>query len=461
MTKDISLILKNQKAFFKSGATRDVQNRIEKLRLLYNVIQRRTTDIEDALYKDLNKAEFEAYECEIGITLSEIRYTLKHLKSWAKVKKVGSPILHFPSTSYVYHEPYGNVLIMSPWNYPFQLCIIPLIGAIASGNTAIIKPSKYSEHTSLLVEDILKEVFPEEWVAVIQGGREENTSLLKERFDYIFFTGSPSVGHVVMEAASKYLTPVTLELGGKSPCIVTESSDIALSAKRIVWGKYINCGQTCIAPDYILVQENIKEELIKQLKVYIEKFYTKEPLEQDYYPKIISKKHFDRLSSLMNGEMVLFGGKMDEVHNKISPTLLDLDSIKTCFNHPVMQEEIFGPLFPIVTYKDTNELIDVLKEKEKPLALYLFTTNKQEEKRILSELSFGGGCVNDTLIHITNDKMCFGGVGNSGMGQYHGKESFNTFSHTKGIMKKSNKLDINLRYPPFKNNAKLLKKLMR
>ena len=459
--KDISLIIKNQREFFNTGATKDVSFRIEKLRLLYKVIKSRIQEIEDALYKDLGKAEFESYETEIGITLSEIRDTLKHIKKWSKIKKVGSPILHFPSKSFIIHEPYGTVLIMSPWNYPFQLCIIPLIGAIASGNTCVLKPSQYSPCTSNIVENILKEVFDENYVSVIQGGREENQTLLNNRFDYIFFTGSPNVGHVVMEKASRYLTPITLELGGKSPCIVTESSNIPLSAKRIVWGKYVNCGQTCIAPDYILVQESKKDELIEQLKIYIEKFYTKDPLTCSHYPHIINEKHFNRLSSLLENQNIIYGGKTAPSSLQIEPTLIDTKEIQTCWDNKVMQEEIFGPLFPIITYKDTNELISILKEKEKPLALYLFTQDKETEHTILTSLSFGGGTVNDTLIHITNDKMCFGGVGNSGMGQYHGKESFNTFSHTKAIMKKSNLIDINLRYPPFKDHASLLKKLMK
>ena len=458
---DITDIVEIQKKFFNTNATKDIKLRKEKLRTLYEVIKDNTKEIEEALYKDLGKAEFEAYETEIGITLSEIRFVLKHLSSWAKVRKVKSPILHFPSKSYIYYEPYGTVLIMSPWNYPFQLCMVPLIGAIASGNTVILKPSKYSMNTSLLIEKLISQVFHKQYVAVIQGGREENTKLLKQKFDYIFFTGSPRVGKVVMEEASHNLTPVTLELGGKSPCIVDETSDIDLSAKRIAWGKYVNCGQTCIAPDYILVQEDVKEELVEKLKFYIEKFYTSNPLGNKEYPKIISKKHFDRLNNLLTNEMILYGGCIDENKNKIEPTLIDERDINTCWNSPVMQEEIFGPLFPIVTYKDIDELISILKTKDKPLALYLFTNSKSCEKRMVNELSFGGGTINDTLIHITNENMCFGGVGNSGMGQYHGYKSFETFSHIKAIMKKSNLIDINLRYPPFKKNAKMLKRLMK
>ena len=452
----INEIMNKQREFFNTNVTKDVKYRIDILKKLQKVIKKEQNTISAALNKDLSKAPFESYETEIGIVLEEIRYTIKHLPKWAKVKKAKSPLMHFPSKSYKYHDPYGIVLIMSPWNYPFQLTMVPLIGAIAGGNTCVVKPSQYSEATSKVIENIIKQVFEENYVAVVQGGREANTSLLEQKFDYIFFTGSPNVGHVVMEAASKNLTPMTLELGGKSPCIVDNTAKIKLAAKRIVWGKYLNGGQTCVAPDYVLVQEDVKEELIKYMKYYISKFYTENPLKISYFPKIITERHFERLVSLIKYEHNVHGGYCDNKLNKIAPTILD----QVTWQSPIMQEEIFGPIIPVLSFKTYDDIISILKEKEKPLALYLFTTNKQNEKIVLNNISFGGGCINDTIIHISNSYLQFGGVGSSGMGQYHGKASFDTFTHTKSIMKKSNLIDINLRYPPFKNKIKLLKKIM-
>ena len=454
---DYNLIVNTQKNYFNSDETKNLSFRINKLKLLYKVIKENEQNIEEALYKDLNKSYFESYETEIGLVLGEIRLLIKKLRKWNKTKRVHTPIMHFPSKSYVYNEPYGVVLIMSPWNYPFQLTMVPLAGAVAAGNCCVVKPSQYSAATSELMEKLLAKVFDKKHVDVIQGGREANTNILKERFDYIFFTGSPAVGHVVMEAAANYLTPVTLELGGKSPCIVDDTANIKLAAKRIIWGKLINAGQTCIAPDYVLVQENVKEKLIDQLKYYINYFYGDDPIHSEKFPKIINEKHFNRLLGLIKNENCIIGGNYDEVLNKIAPTIVD----KVTWESPVMNEEIFGPILPILTFNDFNEIQLLLKSKEKPLALYLFTSDKNHEKLIMNNVSFGGGCINDTIIHIANSNMAFGGVGNSGMGHYHGKASFDTFSHKKSVIKKSTLIDINMRYPTLNNHLGFIRKILK
>lgn len=449
--------LERQKAFFNTGKTKNVQFRISKLNLLRNTIKKYEKDILNALKVDLNKAPFEAYETEVGIVLEEINYTVKHLSSWSKPKRVKTPIMHFPSSSYIYKEPYGSVLIMSPWNYPFQLAIAPLVGAIAAGNCCVVKPSEYSYQTSVIIERILKEIFDDSYVAVVRGGREANQSLLEERFDYIFFTGSPQVGRLVMEAASKHLTPVTLELGGKSPCIVDETANIELAAKRIVWGKFLNAGQTCVAPDYLFVHKSIKHKLIHEMKNYITSFYGNAPETNNDYPKIINQRHFERLIGLMDSGNVLFGGNSNKETRQISPTILD----GVTWESTVMQEEIFGPLLPIIEFDSLQNVLKILENRPKPLAFYLFTTNKKNEKYMIHNASFGGGCVNDTIIHLSNPNLLFGGVGESGMGQYHGKGSYDTFTHQKSIIKKSNFVDIYLRYPPFKEHLKILKKIMK
>ncbi|MFI3207441.1 MAG: aldehyde dehydrogenase family protein, partial [Clostridia bacterium] len=352
----------------------------------------------------------------------------------------------------IYYEPYGSVLIMSPWNYPFQLAIAPLVGAIAAGNCAVIKLSNYSPNTSTVIEKILR-VFADEYIAVVQGDIAETTELLEQKFDYILFTGSPTVGKIVMEKASKHLTPVTLELGGKSPCIIDETANINLSAKRIVWGKLLNAGQTCVAPDYLLVQESVKAELLSAINYYIKEFYGENPETNTEYPKIINEKHFNRLCSLIPKDLLKINAKTLQ----IAPTVLPNSN----WNSEIMKEEIFGPILPVLAFRDTKEVIQELNKREKPLALYLFTRDKNTEKEILSKVFFGGGCVNDTIIHVSNDNLPFGGIGNSGMGKYHGDDSFYSFSHTKSIMKKSNKLDINIRYAPFGNKIKLLRKIMK
>lgn len=435
----------------------EIVKRKEKLRDLKRVIKKYEDEILEALKKDLNKSFFEGYETEVGIVLEEINYTLKHLNKWAKVKRVKTPIFHFPATSYIYQEAYGKVLIMSPWNYPFQLTIAPLVGAIAAGNRVVVKPSEYSNNTAEIIEKILKEVFSQDEVKVVKGGRAVNQDLLKQKYDYIFFTGSPAVGKIVMESAAKHLTPVTLELGGKSPCIVDSSAKVKMAAKRIVWGKFLNAGQTCVAPDYLLVHQDVKAELVKEMIGYIKEFYGNSPIDNPDYPKTINKKHFDRINGLIRNEKIITGGNCNEQAMKIAPTILD----HITWQSPIMQEEIFGPVLPVMEFDDLNQVVEMMGNHPKPLALYFFTSSKENEKKILSNISFGGGCINDTIIHLSNSNLPFGGVGNSGMGQYHGKASFNTFSHPKSIIKKSNLIDIYLRYPPFKDHLKLLKKFLK
>jgi aldehyde dehydrogenase (NAD+) len=453
--QDIITTLGLQRQYFNEGKTKNISHRLEFLKRLEQSILKHEKDIMEALRKDLNKAPFEAYATEIGMVLEEIRFVTKHLRGWARPRQVRTPITNFPSVSRIYSEPFGTVLIMSPWNYPFQLAISPLAGAIAAGNCAIVKPSNYSPNTSAVIELILSEVFPKEYVSVIQGGREANKTLLEQKFDYIFFTGSVTVGKLVMRAASEHLTPVTLELGGKSPCIVDETANLELAAKRIIWGKFLNSGQTCVAPDYLLVHHSVKEALLKKMKKYIHQFYGDDACMNDNFPKIINEKHFDRLLDLMNNENIVIGGTSSRERNQISPTILN----NINWNSPVMAEEIFGPILPVLEFKNLGEVITMVNNHPKPLALYYFTSKKENERRIINGISYGGGCINDTIMHLATSHMPFGGVGDSGMGRYHGKDSFDTFSHKKSVLKKANWLDVPLRYPPYKDHLKTLKKL--
>lgn len=452
----IKNIIDNQRAFFNSHKTKDISFRREQLEKLERTIKRHESEIIEALYEDLGKSEFEAYLTELGVIYHELSFMKKNLNRMAKPKKVRSPITNFPSRSYEYKDPYGIVLIMSPWNYPFQLSILPLIGAIAAGNCAIIKPSAYSKNTSEITAKVLSE-FSNDYIAVVQGGRDENEKLLDEKFDYIFFTGSPKVGKIVMEKASKNLTPVTLELGGKSPCIVDSTADIDLSARRIVWGKLLNSGQTCIAPDYILAHSDIKEDLVSSIKKYIREFFGESPEKNPEYSKIINKKHFERLCNLIekNGKSDLVAVDIEE--RKIAPLIIE----NAEWNSPVMSEEIFGPIIPIIEFSDLDNIIEEINSRPKPLALYIFTKSKSAEEKVLSRVSFGGGCINDTIMHIANNNLQFGGVGNSGMGAYHGKKSFETFSHTKSVVKKGLWLDVKLRYAPYEGKLKMIKKLLK
>ncbi len=443
---EIKNIVSAQRHYFKTGATLPVKARIAALKSLKEAIRQHESEIEAALKTDLGKSRTEGFMCEIGLVQSELSYMLKHIKRYAKEKTVHTPIVQFPSRSYRKPCPYGVVLIMSPWNYPFLLTMDPLIDALAAGNTAVVKPSAYSPATSKIVETIIKECFSPEYVATVMGGRAENNCLLNEHFDYIFFTGSKSVGQLVMEKASKYLTPVTLELGGKSPCVVDKSANIKLAAKRIVFGKYLNCGQTCVAPDYIYCHASIKDALVLELKKQTLLQYGRSPLNNENYGKIINQKHFERICGLIDKKKVVLGGNSDVNSLKIEPTIMD----NVEFTDSVMQEEIFGPLMPVLTFETVDEAIDRINEREHPLALYIFSSDKQNIKRFTSECGYGGGCVNDTIIHLATSEMDFGGFGESGMGSYHGKFGFDTFTHYKSIVDKKTWLDLPMRYQPYK-----------
>jgi len=452
----IKTIVNNQKLYFSKEETRDISFRKKQLEKLYKSIKQHENEILNALKADLNKSAFEAYETEIGMVYEELKFMLKNIKNFSKPRRIKTPLMHFPSKSYQYQDPYGCVLIMSPWNYPFQLTLVPLIGALAAGNCAVVKPSNYAKETSRVILKILSE-FPQEYIAVVEGGRDVNNALLEEKFDYIFFTGSPLVGKLVMEKSAQHLTPMTLELGGKSPCIIDKTVKIDLAAKRVAWGKLLNSGQTCVAPDYIIVHESIKNEFINALKKYIEVFYGKNPEKNPEYPKIINKIHFDRLSELINNSDNVYGGKINSETYQIAPAI-----IENCrWDSLVMKDEIFGPIFPIISYNNLDEIIKQINSRPKPLALYCFTESKTIENKILKSVLYGGGCINDTVVHLANPYLSFGGVGESGLGKYHGKESFYTFSHTKSVLKRGTSSDINLRYAPYKDNLKLIKKILK
>ncbi len=451
--QEIQSIIQTQRAFFDSGATLPVDSRIQALKKLQSHILRYEEEIGEALKQDLGKSSYESYMCETGLVLSEISYMLRHVRSYAREKRVRTPLAQFHSRSFKKPSPYGVVLIMSPWNYPFLLTLDPLVDAIAAGNTAVVKPSAYSPHTSDLMVKIIKESFPPEYVTVVTGGRAENTCLLNEHFDYIFFTGSQAVGREVMRCASAHLTPVTLELGGKSPCIVEKTANLKLAAKRIVFGKYLNCGQTCVAPDYIYCDASIKDQLIEEIKRQVRLQYTEQPLSNPAYGKIINEKHFQRILGLIDPKKVVLGGGSRPETLQIEPTVMD----QVTFEDAVMQEEIFGPLMPILTYDSLDEAIRKINAMAHPLALYIFTSSKETARKVTARCQFGGGCVNDTIIHLATSEMGFGGFGESGMGSYHGKEGFDTFSHYKSIVDKKTWLDLPMRYQPYKEfNRKLL-----
>ncbi len=448
-------ILDKQRAFFRSGATLSKTFRCEMLTKLYRAIKESEGEILAALTADLGKSGTEGFMCEVGLSLSEISHMKRHLGSYMKPVRVATPLTHFPSRSYRLPSPRGNVLIMSPWNYPFLLTISPLIDAIAAGCTAVVKPSAYSPHTSRVVADLLTRIFPREYVAVVTGGRAENAALLDEAFDLIFFTGSPAVGREVLKKSSDRLTPCILELGGKSPCIVDETANIPLAARRIVWGKFLNCGQTCVAPDYILCDKKIASTLADALVQEVTRQFGAKPLENPDYGKIISPRHFERLVKLIDPAKVCHGGASDAATCRLEPTILQ----NVTWSDAVMQEEIFGPILPIVTYDAFEEIEPLLADKPKPLALYLFSSDKRRIRETMAKVSFGGGCVNDVVVHLATSEMPFGGVGESGMGTYHGKEGFLAFSHLKSIVDKKTWLDLPMRYQPF-NNA-LYKKLLK
>lgn len=451
----IDIILQKQREFFKDGNTLPVKFRIEMLKKLKKTIKKYEIEIEEALGHDLGKSNFEGYMCEVGMALSEISYMIKHVKRFAKSKSVATPLAQFAARSYVKASPYGNTLIMSPWNYPFLLTIGPLANAIAAGNTAIVKPSAYSPATSAVVDKIIKECFEDQYVATVLGGRKENAELLNKKFDFVFFTGSTNVGKEVLRHTAEHLTPAVLELGGKSPCIVDESAKIPLAAKRIVFGKYLNCGQTCVAPDYVLCHRSVKDQFVKEVVCQIKKQYGENAFENKDYGKIVNEKHFDRILGLIDESKVVYGGKSDRETMQIEPTVMT----DVTFSDAIMQEEIFGPIMPVIIYDQLSDVVKMLFEKPKPLAFYMFSENKDNIDYVVERCSFGGGCINDTIIHLATSEMGFGGVGESGMGSYHGKAGFDAFSHKKSIVDKKTFIDLPMRYQPY--NRSFYGKLLR
>lgn len=444
--KDIDAVLASQRSYFQSGATLPVSFRIEMLKRLYQAVRKYEDEITEALTADLGKSEFEGFMCESGLVLTEISYMIRHVRALAREHRVRTPLSQFASRSYTKAAPYGNTLIMSPWNYPFLLTIDPLADAIAAGNTAIVKPSAYSPATSAVIERIIEECFPSEYIAVVTGGRRENAALLEKKFDFIFFTGSQTVGREVLRHAAEHLTPTVLELGGKSPCIVDESAKLRLTARRIVFGKFLNCGQTCVAPDYLLVHRSVKDALVRELVREIGRQLGEEPLKNPDYGRIVNEKHFDRLLELIEEEKVVCGGQFDHASLRIAPTVMD----GVTWEDPVMAEEIFGPILPILTYDHFEDIVPLLIDRPKPLALYLFSENRRHIREITTCLSYGGGCINDTVIHLATSEMAFGGVGESGMGGYHGKSGFDAFSHRKSIVDKKTWMDLPMRYQPYR-----------
>ena len=450
-------ILNKQREFFKTGITKSYKYRRYQLKLLLDTIKANHDKIYEALYSDLGKIDTESYMCEVAMVENEIKFMLKHLRSFMRKNRVHTELANFPAKCFSLPVPKGNVLIMSPWNYPFMLTLEPLVDALAAGNTAIVKPSAYSPATSKLICEMLSSTFPETYVATVLGGRQVNQDLLTLPFDHIFFTGSKAVGHEVLKQAEKNFVPVTLELGGKSPCIVDSSAKIALAAKRIVFGKFMNVGQTCIAPDYVLVHESVKPLLLRSLIYEIKMQYGENPLQDVNYGKIISPKHYENIKTFLEDQKVVYGGKFDDQTLKIEPTIVDDPELES----KVMQEEIFGPILPVVSYKTNEEALDIIAKNPTPLALYVFAEDKKVQNLFVNEVQFGGGCINDTLMHITTPRLAFGGVGESGLGAYHGKRGFDTFSHYKSIVKKSTKIDLFVRYRPFtKTKKNMIKKFM-
>lgn len=457
--EDIEIIFKKQKKFFSTGKTIDIKYRIQNLKKLKNIIKDNEDKILEALKKDLGKSGFEAYATEIGIVYNDINFHIKNIRKWAKAEKRKSPIIYYPSKSYVYKEPYGVTLIIGPFNYPFQLVISPLIGTISAGNTAIIKPSENTKNISLLLEKIINENFNESYLKVVNplGGKEVVSTLLDLPFDYIFFTGSVKVGKIVLERSAKHLTPVTLELGGKSPCIVDEDAKLNLAAKRIVWGKFLNAGQTCVAPDYLCVHKSVAEKLLKLMVDEIHKQFGDNIRLSEDYPRIVNKSSLERLMSYLMDGKIYFGGNIDKDDLYMEPTIITKPKLES----PLMTDEIFGPVLPVLVYEDLSKVVEFINNREKPLALYYFSENKKKIKYILRATVSGGVTINDTIIHVANSNLPFGGVGNSGVGKYHGRESFETFTHNRAVMHRGTFVEFNVRFAPYKNKLKLVKKIMK
>ena len=456
--KNIPLLIQNQQKFFNSGQSQDVKFRIQQLKKLKSIFEKYEDECLLALAKDLGKCRTEAYITEMVLIRDELKIAIRNTRKWSKAKRVPTPIVLAVASSYRQPEPYGITLIVSPWNYPIALAFAPLIGAISAGNTAVVKPSELAPASSTVISKIISECFASEYVTSVEGGVDVATELLQHRYDYIFFTGGTKVGQIYYEAAAKNLTPVTLELGGKSPCVVDKNVNINKTAKRIVFGKYLNCGQSCTAPDYILVHTSAKNNLINALKKNVVEMYGENPEGNDEYPRIISDGHFDRISSMIDENHVVFGGNSNKQKRYIAPTFIDLDST----DHSIMDEEIFGPILPIFSFESIDEVKSLIKNREKPLALYIFSKNKKIVDDLLNNISFGGACVNDTMTHYANPNLPFGGVGHSGIGNYHGKFSFKTFSHYKSIFKKSMTIDFTsfVRYAPWKGKFKFIKKIV-
>jgi aldehyde dehydrogenase (NAD+) len=453
----IARAIKRHRAFFGTGKTLDVGFRRDSLKKLKSALFRYEDRIYDAFWEDLHKSRFEAFGTEIGMVSKEIGLHMKKIGKWAKPKRILTDMLNFYSTSRVCHQPYGVVLIISPWNYPLQLALLPLVGAISAGNCVMLKPAHYSEHVSEVIRELISETFDPGYISVMTGGRDVNQAILDERFDFIFFTGSPYLGKIVMEKAAKHLTPVTLELGGKSPCIVAPDADIGVAAQRICFGKFLNAGQTCIAPDHLFVHVDVKEKLIEAMGRCIRRFYGNDPEKSPDFARIITDGQFRRLEHLMTSAgTIIHGGRLNRETRYIEPTLID--RIKP--DDPIMQEEIFGPLLPILDYTRLEDVISLVNEREKPLALYFFSASRGLRERVLSATSSGGGCVNDTIMHVSNPRMPFGGVGNSGMGRYHGRFSFETFSHHRSILRKTTLFNPTLAYPPYKNKLRYIRRML-
>ncbi len=444
-----------QRRFFANGKPKNITFRIAALKKLKTMIIQNETMIMDALWQDLHKSQFESYAAEIRLALKEIDFHLRHLREWAKTVRRPTPLVLFPSRSRVMQQPYGVVLIMAPWNYPFNLLMTPLVAAISAGNCAILKPSPYTVAMSELFEKMISETFPPEYITVIQGNREINQRLLEQHFDYIFFTGGAQLGKIVAKAAAEHFTPVTLELGGKSPCIVDKDANLQKAARRIVWGKFLNAGQTCIAPDYLFVHRDIKTALLEKIKAEITRQFGNKPYESPDYPRIVNDKAFDRLSGYLQDAHIICGGETRKKERYIAPTVLD----KVTTNTHIMQEEIFGPILPVMDFDTLNEVVDFVSNREKPLALYYFTRNMRKAKKLLQQTSAGSGCINDVVIQFANNRIPFGGVGNSGMGSYHGKHSFDTFSRQRSVIISPTWFDIPIKFAPYKQKLKLLRKL--